>query len=574
MSANCRVARLFSEIASLLKIADDNVFKVRAYERAAEAVANLPTALEDMPPEEVTAIKGIGKEMAAKIAGFLETGEMEYHGRLLSDLGGGALEMLSIRGAGSKTVRLFLDAGITTVDELERRLSEPGGIRGLGEKKALSILEAVRFYKSNRTVHRLDKARDAASVLCGELSQMEGAAEVCAAGDLRRMTETVSEIEILVSFGSGARTDRELFLKNLSSLPCVKNVTEEKTGADTVDTDTVNTGTVKTVAETTVTPIKTFIYGSPPEKFFFNLVRLTGSSAHREKLRTVSGGLSATSGSEEDIYRSLGLAFIPPELREDTGEIEAAAKGELPRFVEEADIRGDLHTHTDWSDGKNTVQEMAAAAREIGHQYIALTDHSPSSTVANGLKEERLARKTEEVQAVNAKTGGVEILMGAEVDIKPDGSLDYPDDILSGLDFVVASVHGSFTQSRDEMTKRLVRTLENPFVHALGHPTARIIARRPPCEADIEKIIDAALANGKALEINASPYRLDLKDSHVRRAVEKGVKLIISTDAHSTVELEQMDYGVAVARRGWAEAADILNTLELPDMLRWLRTRG
>lgn len=565
MGANCRVAKLFSEIASLLEIADDNVFKIRAYRRAADLIGALPTGLDEMSAGEVAAVKGIGREMSAKIAEFLETGEMEYHGRLLSELGGAALEMLSLRGTGPKTVRLFLNAGITSIDELEKRLAEPGSVKGVGEKKALAVLDAISFYKSNVSVHRLDKAFAAASALRAGLSAMEGASEVCAAGGLRRMTETVSEIEMLVSFGSGARIDRRLFLKNLSLLPIVKNVTED--GADK--------DAVKALVETSLTPIKTFVYGSPPASFAFNLARLTGSPAHWEKLCSVSGGPpSAGRGGEESIYSSSGLAFIPPELREDTGEIEAAKSGNLPRLVEAADIRGDLHTHTDWSDGRDTVRAMAGAAREMGYQYIALTDHSPSSVVANGLDAGRLALKTEEVRAANSETGDLEILMGAEVDIKPDGSLDYPDDILRELDFVVASVHGSFSQSSGEMTKRIIRALENPFVHALGHPTARIIGRRPPCEMDIAMIADAALQNGKALEINASGHRLDLKDTHARLAVEKGVKLIISTDAHGIGQLGDMGYGVAVGRRGWARAADVLNTLALPDLLRWLRTRG
>ena len=565
MGANCRIANLFSEIASLLEIAGDNVFKIRAYKRAADLIGALPTGLEEMSAEDVVAIKGIGKEMSAKIAEFLETGEMEYHGRLLSELGGGALEMLSLRGMGPKTVRLFLEAGISSMDELERRLAEPDSIKGLGNKKALSALDAIRFYKSNLSVHRLDKALAAARALSAELSAMENTTEVCETGGLRRMTETVSEIEMLVSFGSGARLDRRLFLNNLSLLPCVKNVTE----------DYADDTAVRALVETSVTPIKTFVYGTPPVEFAFNLARFTGSPAHWEKLCSVSGGLRAAArGKEDDLYSSSGLAFIPPELREDTGEIEAAMKGKLPRLIEAADIKGDLHTHTDWSDGRDTVRAMAASAREMGYQYIALTDHSPSSTVANGLGADRLARKAEEVRAVNSEINDLEILMGAEVDIKPDGSLDYPDDILSELDFVVASVHGSLSQTSSEMTKRVISALENPFVHALGHPTARIIGRRPPCEIDIAMVIDAALRNGKALEINASCHRLDLKDSHVRLAVEKGVKLIISTDAHNAGQLGEMAYGVAVGRRGWARAADILNTLALPDLLRWLRAGG
>ncbi|MGI9558173.1 MAG: helix-hairpin-helix domain-containing protein [Thermodesulfobacteriota bacterium] len=567
MNTNRRVANLFSEIALMLEIQDANVFKIRAYKNAADVINTLDTDLADMSADgaELTSIKGIGKDMAAKIDEFLRAGELSYHTELRSEVGGGLIEMSKLRGVGPKTVRLFSSAGIKTVDELESRLKSEGleGVSGVGKKKSDAILEAVKFYKSNLSVHRLGGAVSGARSLREEISLMEGVSRVSEAGCVRRMTETVSEIELLASFESGGCFDKSLFLKRLSALPGIESVSE----ARTENPETVTAEVSREQAE-----IKTFVHATSPARFARELVRLTGSPLHWEKL--VSLGSAQDSEDEESFYSSLGLQFIAPELREDTGEIEAAAEDALPRLVESSDIKGDLHTHTLWSDGKDSVEAMALAAREMGYEYIALTDHSPSSVVANGLSAARLASKMEEVKEVNSRLRGVEILTGTEVDIKPDGSLDYPDDILRKLDFVVASIHGSFSQTQKEMTGRVVRALENPFVHALGHPTARVIGRRAPCEMDMDKVTDAALGNGKALEINASCHRLDLKDKHVRMAVEKGVKLIISTDAHSTRQFREMVCGVAVARRGWAGAGDFLNTLALADLLDWLKSRG
>ncbi len=567
MNTNRRVANLFSEIALMLEIQDANVFKIRAYKNAADVISALDTDLADMSADgaELTSIKGIGKDMAAKIDEFLRAGELSYHTELRSEVGNGLIEMSKLRGVGPKTVRLFSSAGIKTVGELESRLKSGGleGVSGVGKKKSDAILEAVKFYKNNLSIHGLGGAVSGARFLREEISLMEGVSRVSEAGCVRRMTETVSEIELLASFESGGRFDKSLFLKRLSALPGIERVSEAQTE---------NSEAVTAEVSHEQTEIKTFVHATSPARFARELVRLTGSPLHWEKL--VSLGSAQDGEDEESFYSSLGLQFIAPELREDTGEIEAAAEDTLPRLVESSDIKGDLHTHTLWSDGKDSVEAMALAAREMGYEYIALTDHSPSSVVANGLSAERLASKMEEVKEVNSRLRGVEILIGTEVDIKPDGSLDYPDDVLRKLDFVVASIHGSFSQTQKEMTGRVVRALENPFVHALGHPTARVIGRRAPCEMDMDKVTDAALGNGKALEINASCHRLDLKDKHVRMAVEKGVKLIISTDAHSTRQLREMVCGVAVARRGWAGAGDFLNTLALADLLDWLKSRG
>ena len=564
MGTNCQIAHLFSEIALMLEIRDSNPFKIRAYKNVVDLINAMETDLSEIleAGRSFTEIKGIGKDISSKIREFLDTGSIEYHTHLRSEVGDGLLEMLKIRGVGVKMARLFSDAGIDSVDKLERYLKSGsfGDIHGIGGKKAQAILEAVDFYKSSLSVYGLGRALSVARILCEEISLIDGVCNVRPVGGLRRMLESVPEIELLVLL----RSDKEmsvapsLFFKHLSTLSYVKSI-ERKTGEP------------KAVLDTTF-EIRTVVYTTPPRDFIFNLVKLTGSESHWEKLLSVKKDeFPLSPDGEKDFYCSLGLSFIPPELREDRGEVEASMKKALPEIIELKDIRGDLHTHTNWSDGSNSVEQMAVKAKEMGYEYIALTDHSPSSAVANGLSPERLVRKIEEVREVNSRLNGIEVLAGAEVDIKPDGSLDYPDEILASLDFIVVSIHSSFSMEPDLMTKRIVRALENPFVHALGHPTARIIGRRAPCRMDMEKVMDAAMKNGKYLEINSSCQRLDLKDEHVRIAVEKGVDLIISTDAHSVEQLDIMVCGVAVARRGGARPADFFNTLPLKGLLARLK---
>ncbi len=563
MGTNCQIARLFSEIALMLEICDSNPFKIRAYKNVADSISGMETDLSDMSEagRNFTEIKGIGKDISLKIKEFFDTGSIEYHAQLRSEVGDDVLELLKIRGVGVKMARLFSDSGISCVDELERRLKSGSlnKIQGIGGKKAQAILEAVDFYKSNLSVYGLGRALSVARTLCEEISLIDGVCDVRPIGGLRRMRETVAEIELLVSLASDKNASYlSLFFNSLSTLSHIKSVERDAEEPKAV---------LSTKFE-----IRTVVYATPHRDFIFNLVKLTGSKSHWEKLLSVKKDeFPLSSGGEKDFYRALGLSFIPPELREDRGEIEAAKRGALPELVELTDIRGDLHTHTSWSDGKNSVEQMAVRAREMGYEYIALTDHSPSSAVANGLSAERLARKIEEVRKVNFCLDKIEVLTGAEVDIKPDGSLDYPDEVLSELDFVVVSVHSSFSMEPDLMAKRITRALENPFVHALGHPTARIIGKRAPCRMDMEKVMDAAAQNGKCLEINSSCQRLDLKDEHVSLALEKGVDLIISTDAHSVKQLGTMVCGVAVARRGWAQRTDFLNTLPLKDLLARLK---
>ena len=434
--------------------------------------------------------------------------------------------------------------------------------RGMGEKKIGDIAKAIEVFESGKRRTRLTEAYRAAAPIMKETGTIPGIVGMELAGSARRMRETVGNIDLLA-----VSDDPAAVPEKFAELSFVGEVLEKTAGGASV---LAKDGT------------KTDLFVVKPEQFGSALLSLTGSDAHKRRLLEIAKragfetgplGIRGRDGyfsSEEEIYESLGLGYIAPEMREDTGEIEAAAGGELPRLLELEDIRGDLHTHSTWSDGVSTIREMAKKAISLCYEYMAVTDHSPSSRIANGLGADRLLRKKAEVERINAELPEITLLMGSEVDIRPDGSLDYPDETLRRLDFVVASVHGSFSMEEDRMTKRICSAIENPHVDAIGHPTGRLIGQREPYRVDIDAVIRAARDHGKALEVNSSYKRLDLKDTHVRKAIEEGVKLIVSTDAHRTEHLERMIFGVGTARRGWAEKKDVANTLSLSELLEWL----
>ncbi|MCZ6527657.1 MAG: DNA polymerase/3'-5' exonuclease PolX, partial [Candidatus Dadabacteria bacterium] len=439
--------------------------------------------------------------------------------------------------------------------------------KGLGQKKVDEIKRGIPLLKESRERTHLGKALPLAESIKKEVENIKGTEGTIIAGSLRRMRETIKDIDILTISDNTEKT-----VKEFTKLPFVKEVLVSGSTKGSVIT---NEG------------IQVDLRVVGPESYGGALQYFSGSQAHNVKLRTIAskngfrineygifkGEEKVAGETEKGMYGTLGLPLIPPELREDRGEIEAAMDGNLPDLIELSDIKGDLHMHTKWSDGKATIQEMAEKAMELGYEYIAITDHSPSSTIANGLSIERLNEKKLELREINKKIKGIHILMGSEVDIKTDGSLDYPDEVLKELDVVIASVHSGFKMDRDTITKRILMALENPYVHALGHPTGRLINGREPYDVDIDKLIEAALKHDKALEVNSSYLRLDLKDLHVRKAVDAGVKVIISTDAHRTQQLLQMRLGIGTARRGWVQKKDVLNTLEFGALNEWLKSK-
>ena len=571
MSKNAEIAEIFEQMAAMLSILDENPFKIRAYKKAALNILELEDNIEDrVSRDDVTDIPGVGKDLASKVKEYVESGDIEEYQKLQKQVPLEMTELLGIQGLGPKTLALlYKELNVRGLEDLEKVLDgdEVLQFKGLGQKKVDEIKRGIPLLKEKRERTHLGVALPMAEGIRNEVEKIPGTEGTIIAGSLRRMRETIKDIDILT-----ISDNTEATVKQFSEMPFVKDVLaagETKGSVITKDGIQVDLRVVG------------------PESYGGALQYFSGSMAHNVKLRTIASksGLrineygifkdeeKVAGETEKEMYATLGLPLIPPELREDRGEIEAAIEGKLPDLIELEDIKGDLHMHTTWSDGRASIEEMALSAMKLGYEYIAITDHSPSSTIANGLSVERLRKKKKELDAVNKKIKGINILMGSEVDIKSDGSLDYDDKVLKELDVVIASVHSGFKMDGDTMTKRILSALENPYVHALGHPTGRLINEREPYDVDINQVIETALKHDKALEVNSSYLRLDLKDLHVKKAVEAGVKIIISTDAHRTEQLLHMRYGVGTAKRGWVQKKDVLNALNFDDLDKWLQSK-
>ena len=570
---NPEIAEVFSQIAALLEIKGENPYRVRSYQRAAETIANLTEELSAIRERgELPAIPGVGSSTAGKITELLDTGQCAQHQELLKEIPRTLFEVLKIPGVGPKTVKLLWEKlGIATVEALEEA-ARGGLVRklpGMGEKTEQEMLRGIGHLREYARRTNLGVAWEMAQVMMAQLRACAPVDRMEAAGSLRRMKETIGDIDILIT------SDRpQEVMDCFVGLEQVVEVLAHGPTKSSVLTEAGVQADLRVVAS---------------ESWGAALQYFTGSKQHNVKLRDIAVragfklneyGVFRVKGKaekrvggerEEEMYAALGLPMMPPEMREDLGEMEAAREGKLPALIELSDIRGDLQMHSTWSDGHDTIAGMARAAKARGYRYIAITDHSVSETVANGLSVERLRERRGEIEKARKSVSGIAILNAAEVDIKRDGSLDYPDEVLAELDFVLASIHSGFKMDREAMTRRIVKTLENPYVDAFGHPTGRLIGKREPYEVDMEEVLQAAVRLGVAVEINAYPDRLDLKDVHARRAKQLGVKLLINTDAHSADQLEMMHFGVATARRGWIEAREVLNTLPLSPFKRSLR---
>lgn len=570
MSKNREIAEIFENMADMLSIADENPFKIRAYRKAAVNILELREAIEDAAArDELTEIPGVGKELADKIKEYVETGRMKEYEKLQEKIPLETTELLRIPGLGPKTLSLlFSGLGVKNTVDLEKALdgTEILKFKGMGQKKIEDIRKGISLLRESKERRRLGVVLPLGESLVSAISRIPGTEGTILAGSLRRMRETVKDIDVLTISDNPPGV-----VAAFTSLRPEKDVL-------------ASGGTKGSVILQDGIQADLRVVG--PESYGAALLYFSGSKAHNVRLRGLAqkmglkineygvfrGDEMIAGETEAEIYRTLGLPFIPPELREDRGEIEAAMEGRLPDLIELGDIKGDLHTHTTWSDGKATIAEMADAAKELGYEYIGITDHSPSQTIARGLPIERLLEKKKELAAEAQRRNDIRILMGTEVDIKMDGTLDYPDEILRELDVVVASVHSGFKMDRETMTNRIISAIKNPYVHAIGHPTGRLIGEREPYDVDIDLVIEAAAGHGKALEVNGSYPRLDLNDLHVRKAVDAGVKIIISTDAHSTAQLLFMRYGVGTARRGWVEKRDVLNALPFGELYEWLKS--
>lgn len=565
-SINNQIARIFARIADSLEILDENGFKINAYRKASRNISSMSHSLDEFDGErELSTIPGVGKDLSKKIIEYRTTGKIAYYEEIRKQVPDELAELLEIRGIGPKFLRALVGAfGVTDIESLKATIGNPDifEVDGIGRKKIERISRSIEIFEGGKKRMRLTEAHSLATLVKEETERIPGVFKAQLAGSLRRMSETVANIDIIASADDGAEV-----AARFASLGFVKEVLRR---------------TENSVRILTETGVRTDLVVVEPRSYGSALQNLTGSRSHNARIREIAAecgfeadlmGVRSGTGyfsSEEEIYESLGLSYIPPEMREDRGEIEAARGGELPALIERGDLRGDLHVHSTWSDGASTVRQMADKAASLGYEYVAITDHSPSSRIANGLSVKRLRQKKEEIDRINTEGRTVKVLMGSEVDVLPDGSLDYPDEILRELDFVVASVHSSFSMEEDEMTKRICGALENPNVDALGHPTGRLIGQREPYKVDIDAVIETAKNHGKALEINSSYKRLDLKDTHAKKTVEAGVKIIVSTDAHQTRHMERIIFGVGTARRGWVKKTDVVNTYSLHELLKWL----
>ena len=594
---NEEIALIFSQIADLLEIKGDNPFRIRSYRFASEVIEGLPINLSTIATRDepsIEAIPGIGKAIHEKIMEILRTGSCALFQELLDELSPGLLEELKVSGLGPKKVKLFYDSlGIKSVEELER-VARDGLLRelpGMGEKSELKILKAIAGYKRLRggpRRYRLSVALAYAEQYMGYLRECEDVSTVQVGGSIRRALETIGDVDILVTIaegkGKGKSKDAsaKVVMDHFVSYPDVGEVVSRGSSKSTV--------ILKKGLQVDLELV-------PQESLGAALQYFTGSKVHnialRERAKRLGFRLSeyglfnektgkrvgrpVAGATEAEVYQALGLEWMPPEIREGSGELEAAEDGSLPKLVELSDIRGDLHMHTTASDGAATIEEMAGAAMELGYEYIAVTDHSRAVGIAHGLDEERLLRHTLEIDAFNeslARKGiSFTVLKGAEVDIMADGTLDYSAQALKSLDCVVGAVHSGFDMDCERMTARVIKAMSTGHINILAHPTGRLIGIREPYAIDIERVVSAASVYNVFLELNSYPERLDLSDLHCRLALESGVLVAVSTDAHSTKNLKNIRYGLSTARRGWLEKKDVLNTYPVGE-LKELLGRG
>jgi DNA polymerase (family X) len=566
---NVAIARILREIADLLEIKDDNPFKIRAYRNGADIAANHPHELARLDEDGLREIPGIGKDLAARIREIAETGDTAFHRELVAQFPPTILDLLHLQGVGPKTVAvLYRELGVRTLDDLEAaaRDGRVRSLKGMGPKKEGLILKALDERKRFAGRHLLPDAHDAAAALIEYLHGRAPDATIDAVGSLRRGCDSCGDLDLLASGAPDA------LMEDLIEYRSVERVLGQGATKSSVLLQGGFQADLRLVASDSRGAALQYFTGSKAHNIALRerAIRL-GYKLNEYGLFTIADDNRIAGEREEDIYASLGLEWIPPELRELRGEIEAAEARALPRLVDRADLRGDVHLHSTESDGKDDVRVMAEAARAAGLEYIAITDHSQSLAMANGLDERRALAHADRIRSIDAEGVGVRLLAGIECDIRPDGSLDLADDCLAALDIVIASVHSAFGQDRQQMTDRLLRALEHASVDILGHPTGRRILRRAPYGFDLDAVVDAAARLGVALEINCQVDRLDLPDGHAKLARDRGARLVVSSDGHSRMAFGRLRWGVLVARRAWLQPADVLTTLPFDQFRMALR---
>jgi len=572
LSDNKKIASALHEMADLLEI-KGVAFKPRAYRRAAQSIETLREDIKAIHRRGgLEEIPGIGSSMASKIKEFVETGSIKSLEKLREEVPRDLRELMEIEGIGPKTaIELHKQLGISNIDELESaaKSGRISNLKGFGKKTEDMVLQGVRMYRSAQEKFLLGYALPIAEEIEGELKKLTAVAKISLAGSIRRRKETIGDIDVLAASKEPSRV-----IDRFTRYPGVERVLSKGTTKSSI-----------VLAEGLQVDLRVV----DEESFGSALQYFTGSKEHNIRLRELAMdknwklseyGLhdkrtdEKIAGEREgDIYEALGLNYIEPELRENRGEIEAALKGRLPHLVGYGEIRGDLHVHTDWSDGSHSIKAMADAAKSLGHEYLAICDHTKALRIAGGLSEEDLRRQSAEIEEINRGMDDFTILSGAEVNIDASGQFDIADNVLMDLDIVVASIHSGLKQPEAKITERVLTAMHNDYVNVIGHPTGRIINRREPYQIDLQRIFEAAAELGVLMEINAFPDRLDLSDLNCLRSKDNGVKVSIATDAHHRDQLEYIEYGVATARRGWLERKDVVNTYELGELRRLLKSR-
>jgi len=580
---NKTVARILRETAELLQIDGAIIGRYRSYEKAAELIAGMHESIELLArdPEKLQELPGIGERMTEHILEILKTGEYSLRTKLLKKFPATLLEVLTLQGIGPKKAGFLWSAfQCATVGDLEK-LALDGKLRdlpGFGEKTEQNILKAVQAHKRSSGRYRLDVAELAAADLITHIQQFgEAVASVTPAGSLRRGRETVGDLDLLLTLADGYTSQKHVhaIAEHILKYPRIDQVLAHGENKVSFTLDRGLQVDVRLLEKDSLGAALLYFTGSREHNVTLRgRANNLGYTLNEYALATLKGERRVAGASEEEIYAKLKMDFIPPELRENCGEIEAAQKHQLPELLRREDLRGDLQMHTTASDGKHSLEQMAEAARKLGHQYIAITDHSKAVTVANGLDEKRMAAQLKQIRAFNEQNPGIRIFGGAEVDILKGGKLDYADEFLAQIEVVVCSVHSYMNLDRQAMTERLLAAIENPHTQIVGHPTGRLLLRREAYDYDIEKVLDACAKHGVAMECNSYPDRLDLKDVHLRMCKQRGVKVVISTDAHNTLHLPFIRYGVIMARRGWLEKRDVLNTLPADTFLAALRPKA
>ncbi len=569
---NQEVAKIFNEIADILEIKGENPFRIRAYRRAARNIDGLASDVAGMPEKELLKIPGIGADLAAKIREYVSTGGLGFYDELKKEAPPGLADILSVPGLGPRTAMLLFEKlKIKNIDELQRYAKEGRlkGLPGIKERTVENILRGIAMLKRHAGRFPIGRVLPVAEDIMRELRKKSPVRELIAAGSLRRWKDTIKDIDIL-----STSRDPQKVMDIFVHLPQSKEVLMKGPTKSSIMTGEGIQVDLRVVGE---------------DSFGSALAYFTGSKAHNIRIRELAlkkglkineyGIFDAGTGrklggrNESDVFKILGLPFIPPEIREDTGEIEAALENNIPRLIDTEDIKGDLHVHSNYSDGSHSLQELAGIAEKKGYEYIAITDHSKGLGVARGMSIEQILQQNKTIKDLDKKSVGIKLLSGVEVDIRSDGTLDYPDEVLRKLDLVIASIHSGFRQSRKQLTSRLVSAMKNPYVTIIAHPTGRLIGERDAYDVDMEEILKTAKETGMVMEINAHPLRLDLNDIYIKKSREMGICLAVNTDAHIEYQFDFMHYGVRMARRGWLEKKDVLNTLEYNKLIKHIKNK-